>query len=43
MDELNDKLRAHLRWSNNKTMRTLGHMSPLEKLAAVLAEQSRHD
>ncbi len=43
MDELNDKLRAHLRWSNNKTMRTLGHMNPLEKLAAVMAEQSRHD
>jgi len=39
VDELNEKLREHLRWSNCKTMRTLGRKSPLtllkEKLAAA--------
>jgi transposase InsO family protein len=33
VDELNKKLAAHLVWSNNKTMRTLGRKSPLERLA----------
>lgn len=32
--ELNRKLAEHLIWSNNKTMRTLGRKSPLERLAA---------
>lgn len=38
LEELNEKLREHLRWSNRKTMRTLDRKSPLtllkEKLAA---------
>ena len=38
VEELNMKLAEHLRWSNNKPMRTLGNKSPLhilkEKLAA---------
>ncbi len=28
--ELNDKLKEHLIWSNNKTMRTLGRKSPMQ-------------
>ena len=32
VEELNDKLLAHLEWSNNKPMRTLGHKSPAELL-----------
>jgi transposase InsO family protein len=39
VDELNEKLREHLRWSNRKTMRTLERKSPLtllkEKLSAA--------
>jgi len=39
VDDLNEKLRAHLHWSNRKTMRTLDRKSPLtllkEKLAAT--------
>jgi len=39
VEELNEKLREHLRWSNSKTMRTLDRKSPLtilkEKLAAA--------
>lgn len=34
--DLNDKLKIHLSWSNNKAMRTLGWHSPLERLAAFL-------
>lgn len=34
--EFNEKLKAHLSWSNNKAMRTLGWKSPLERLAASL-------
>ena len=30
--ELNEKLREHLHWSNNKTMRTLGRKSPVQLL-----------
>lgn len=32
VDELNVKLRTHLTWSNNKTMRTLGGKSPVQLL-----------
>ena len=32
VDELNEKMREHLCWSNRKTMRTLGRKSPLELL-----------
>lgn len=34
--ELNEKLRIHLTWSNNKAMRTLGWKSPIEILEALL-------
>ena len=30
VDELNQKLAEHLKWSNNKTMRTLGRKSPVQ-------------
>lgn len=36
VDELNEKLTAHLEWSNNKTMRTLGRKSPAQLLAEKL-------
>ena len=29
LDELNEKLKKHLEWSNNKVMRTLGNRSPV--------------
>lgn len=32
LDELNEKLKEHLEWSNNKRMRTLGGKSPVELL-----------
>lgn len=32
VDDLNEKLKHHLEWSNNKTMRTLGRKSPLQLL-----------
>lgn len=32
VEELNEKLKKHLEWSNNKTMRTLGRKSPLQLL-----------
>lgn len=32
VEELNTKLAEHLRWSNNKTMRTLGSKSPMQVL-----------
>ena len=34
--ELNEKLKKHLEWSNNKTMRTLGRKSPAQLLAEKL-------
>lgn len=34
--ELNEKLKTHLSWSNNKSMRSLGWQSPLERLTAFL-------
>lgn len=37
VDELNCKLREHLKWSNNKTMRTLGRKSPIQILREKLA------
>ena len=36
IDELNEKLKKHLEWSNNKTMRTLGRKSPVQLLAEKL-------
>ena len=36
-DELNEKLKKHLEWSNNKIMRTLGMKSPVQLLAEKLA------
>ena len=35
VDELNEKLKAHLEWSNHKTMRVLGYISPIEKLSQL--------
>ena len=32
LDELNEKLKKHLEWSNNKIMRTMGNKSPLQIL-----------
>lgn len=32
VEELNEKLKEHLKWSNNKTMRTLGRKSPIQLL-----------
>jgi transposase InsO family protein len=37
VDELNEKLSEHLKWSNNKTMRTLGRKSPVQLLREKLA------
>lgn len=37
LDELNGKLKEHLRWSNRKIMRTLGGKSPLQLLKEKLA------
>lgn len=37
VEELNRKLAVHLEWSNNKTMRTLGRKSPLERLTELAA------
>ena len=37
VEELNTKLAEHLRWSNNKPMRTLGSKSPLQVLNEMLA------
>lgn len=37
VEELNEKLKAHLKWSNNKTMRTLGRKSPIQMLKEKLA------
>lgn len=37
VEELNEKLRTHLIWSNNKTMRTLDRKSPLQILKERLS------
>lgn len=37
VEELNEKLKVHLAWSNRKPMRTLGGKSPLELLKKKLA------
>lgn len=37
VEELNEKLKSHLEWSNNKTMRTLGMKSPVQLLEEKLA------
>ena len=37
VDELNRKMAEHLKWSNNKPMRTLGNKSPLQLLQEKLA------
>lgn len=37
VDELNEKLKVHLEWSNNKTMRTLGRKSAVQLLQEKLA------
>ncbi len=36
-DDLNIKLKEHLKWSNNKTMRTLGRKSPIQLLKEKLS------
>lgn len=36
VQELNEKLREHLRWSNNKSMRTLDRKSPIQLLKQKL-------
>lgn len=36
VQELNDKLEKHLSWSNHRAMRTLGWISPAERLEAFL-------
>lgn len=36
VDSLNEKLQVHLKWSNNKTMRTLERKSPLQLLKEKL-------
>ena len=33
IEELNTKLKGHLEWSNNKTMRTLDYKSPMQLLS----------
>lgn len=37
VEELNIKLKEHLNWSNNKTMRTLGRKSPIQLLKEKLS------
>ena len=37
LDELNQKLAEHLKWNNNKTMRTLGRKSPIQMLKEKMA------
>ena len=36
VEELNEKLKEHLKWSNNKSMRTLGGKSPIQLLKEKL-------
>lgn len=40
VEELNDKLKEHLKWSNNKTMRTLSRKSPAQLLQEKLTQGS---
>ena len=40
--ELNTKLKGHLEWSNNKTMRTLDYKSPMQLLSEKLELKSIH-
>lgn len=42
VEELNKKLAEHLKWSNNKPMRTLKDKSPRDMLTAKLREQRPH-
>ena len=37
VEEFNEKLKEHLLWSNNKTMRILGRKSPIQLLKEKLA------
>ena len=37
VEDLNRKLKDHLRWSNRKPMRTLGGKSPLDLLCEILS------
>lgn len=37
INELNQKLEKHLKWSNNKRMRTMGWLSPVQKYNALAA------
>lgn len=37
LDDFNRKLKEHLKWSNNKTMRTLGRKSPVQLLKEKMA------
>lgn len=37
VEELNEKLKVHLKWSNNKPMRTLGWKSPIQLLKEKMA------
>lgn len=37
VEELNEKLKEHLNWSNNKTMRTLGRKSPIQLVKEKLS------
>ncbi|QCT05886.1 DDE-type integrase/transposase/recombinase [Ruminococcus bovis] len=42
IEELNTKLKGHLEWSNNKTMRTLEYKSPMQLLSEKLELKSIH-
>ena len=42
IEELNTKLKGHLEWSNNKTMRTLDYKSPMQLLSEKLELKSIH-
>jgi len=41
LDEFNAKLLRHLKWSNNKTMRVLGYISPMQKLRTCSLSPAR--
>ena len=42
IEELNTKLKGHLEWSNNKTMRTLYYKSQMQLLSEKLELKSIH-
>ena len=42
IEELNTKLKGHLEWSNNKTMRTLDYKRPMQLLSEKLELKSIH-